>query len=85
MTEPKTKASFPIYIPPYCTPAFPSRDELHRTFGGKIYECDFEVATHVYMSDVDSRLKSDRKFDDCCARNIAGREFRKKYCKEGLH
>lgn len=52
----------------------PSKDELHRTYGGEIYEYDFNG--HLYLSDVASKIIRSWSFDRTCNRNIKARANR---------
>ena len=44
----------------------------HSTFGGKIYNYDFNGYTSI--SDITERIISDRKFDEQCRKNIQNRK-----------
>lgn len=45
-----------------------TREELHRTFGGKIYGYDFEGC--VSMTVMAKRIATDEKFDARCRKNL---------------
>lgn len=54
-------------------PYIPSREEWHRTYGGTIYNSDFEteyVGKHEKTSPYARRIVADMGFDRNCAKNI---------------
>lgn len=76
MTERKT-----TYCYKHKTPIL-SREETHKTFGGLIYESDFETdygGKNYKRSQVASRIVTDRNFDKQCKTNTKIRERQKKH------
>lgn len=51
----------------------------HTRFGGNIYNYDFDGYTS--MSDIATRIISDRKFDEQCKKNIEQRNKQKNFKK----
>lgn len=64
-TQENQKVKLPVhkYVPPYKT-TLPSREELHRCYGGKVYLSDFD--TLKGGSPMNSRIVSDQRFDYFC-------------------
>lgn len=50
----------------------------HNTFGGRVYNSDFE---YMNLSDVASRIMADKRFDEQCLKD---RECREEYKNEEL-
>lgn len=54
----------------------------HTTFGGCIYNLDFETdyrgKDNIHGSSIAKRIMSDKKFDEQCRKNIEGRNRKKK-------
>lgn len=50
---------------------YPSKEELHRTYGGEIYGYDFDG--HIYLSDAASNIARSWSFDRTCKQNIKAR------------
>lgn len=48
---------------------YPSREELHKRYGGRIYASDFEVGNYRLMSDYAARIASDHRFDEMCRKD----------------
>lgn len=57
----------------------PSNYADHTTFGGNIYNYDFEG--YNSMSDIAVRIISDLKFDEQCRKNALNRDKSKNYKK----
>ena len=45
------------------TPRF-SRDELHRTYSGRLYNSDFSTGVPTLLSEIASRIRGSAQFDD---------------------
>lgn len=46
----------------------------HKTFGGRIYACDFD--TEHSKGNIINRIIADRRFDEQCRKNCENRERR---------
>ena len=69
------------YLTTFKVPHYPSRQELHSTFGGIIIESDYctEYNTRTSKASfIASRIATARKFDYQCLRNAESRERGKK-------
>ncbi len=69
------------YLATFKSPHYPSRQELHSTFGGVIIESDYSTEYNARSSKtsfIASRIDTDRKFDYQCLRNAESRERGKK-------
>lgn len=67
----------------YCEPVILSRDELHRTFPGYIYEGDYVPvysANHTMTGTAD-RIAQNHRFDAHCERNLANTAHNEKVCR----
>lgn len=55
----------PMNSEPYRTktPRF-SRDELHRTYSGRLYDSDFSTGVPIFLADIASRIRGSARFDD---------------------
>jgi len=76
MTETTTR-----YLTTFKVPHYPSRQELHSTFGGIIIESDYSTEYNTRMSKasfIASRIATARKFDYQCLKNAETRERGKK-------
>lgn len=58
----------------------PSREELHRGYGGNICESDFNIVRgkNTLRSSAADKIISDWKFDERCHKNIINKEESKK-------
>lgn len=55
------------HITASCKPKpLPTREELHRTFGGIIYEHDLDPESAAYMAELSKRISNDKNFDKLC-------------------
>ena len=54
----------------------PSREELHRGYGGNICESDFNIVRgkNTLRSSVADKIISDWKFDERCHKNMTNKE-----------
>lgn len=60
-----------------------SEREFNTTFGGYVYNDDFEYAS---IATIANRIITDRKFDEKCKKNIEQRNRQREYKKEmGKH
>lgn len=69
------------YLTTFKVPHYPSRQELHSTFGGIIIESDYSTEYNTRTSKasfIASRIATARKFDYQCLRNAESRERGKK-------
>lgn len=69
------------YITTFKPSHYPSRQELHSTFGGVIIESDYSTeynARSTKASFIASRISTTKKFDYQCLRNAETRERGKK-------
>ena len=55
----------------------PSREELHRGYGGNICESDFNIVRgkNTLRSSVADKIISDWKFDERCHKNMTNKEI----------
>ena len=44
------------------TPRF-SRDELHRTYSGRLYDSDFSTGVPTFLADIASRIRGSARYD----------------------
>lgn len=77
MTETENRKNHEYSYNKYYT--MPSREELHRGYGGKIYESDFNIVRgkNTLQSSVANKIISDWKFDEHCHENIINKKYRK--------
>lgn len=54
----------------------PSKQELHKTYGGEIYLSDFEAGYVKSLAYIANRVKRAEAFDEMCVRNDSIREGR---------
>lgn len=69
------------YLTTFKVPHYPSRQELHSTFGGIIIESDYSTEYNARTSKasfIASRIATARKFDYQCLRNSEVRKRGKK-------
>lgn len=69
------------YLTTFKVPHYPSRQELHSTFGGIIIESDYSTEYNTRTSKasfIASRIATARKFDYQCLRNSEARKRGKK-------
>lgn len=67
----------------YCEPVILSRNELHRTFPGYIYEGDYipvYSANHT-MTGIADRIAQNHRFDVHCERNLKNTVRNEKVCQ----
>lgn len=65
------------YLTTFKLPHYPSRQELHSTFGGVIIESDYSTEYNTRTSKasfIASRIATAKKFDYQCLRNAETRE-----------
>lgn len=65
------------YLTTFKLPHYPSRQELHSTFGGIIIESDYSTEYNARTSKasfIASRIATARKFDYQCLRNSEARK-----------
>ena len=65
------------YLTTFKLPHYPSRQELHSTFGGVIIESDYSTEYNAHTSKasfIASRIATARKFDNQCLRNSEARK-----------
>lgn len=65
------------YLTTFKVPHYPSRQELHSTFGGIIIESDYSTEYNARTSKasfIASRIATARKFDYQCLRNSEARK-----------
>lgn len=67
----------------YCEPVILSRNELHKTFPGYIYEGDYipvYSANHT-MTGIADRITQNHRFDVHCERNLKNTLRNEKVCR----
>lgn len=77
MTETENRRNHEYSYNKYCT--MPSREELHRCYGGYLSESDFTIARgrNQNKSRIAEKIVSDWRVDEQCHKNILSKEREK--------